>query len=245
MFTGLNAHLGINDLSKSEFIFVHDSRTDGSFLLHHFISTWLKGQKNIVLLGLSQSLGHYASACQKLGVNLQVFKEQGQFIYIDGLNILYNGFKSGASTNPFSPKDMCALLYERLQGLSDNPTLVVIDDLTVFLNIGCSLSDIADTLQFLSALSTQSNCSLLALTHFDEDTDDTELKRVCKNLKHHASLELQVKALATGYSKDLHGELIVTRLNSSQTIPEKKRLHFKVLDKDMKLFAPGTSSAVL
>ena len=80
-----------------------DTLTDGSFLVHHFLSQSFRGLcvclivcmsvtctsisdgHHTVLLSLTQSLLHYSSVCSKLGVNLHA---KSHFVFVDGLTTL-------------------------------------------------------------------------------------------------------------------------------------------------------------
>ncbi|KAF9144751.1 Elongator subunit elp6 [Mortierella sp. GBA39] len=62
--------------------------SDGNFLLHHFISNYLKADQNVVLVGLAGILVHYTMVGRKLGVNLATARTKGNFQFVDGLTQL-------------------------------------------------------------------------------------------------------------------------------------------------------------
>ncbi|XP_078206814.1 elongator complex protein 6 isoform X8 [Callithrix jacchus] len=62
-----------------------DAKTDGSFLVHHFLSFYLKANCKVCFVALIQSFSHYNIVGQKLGVNLTMARERGQLVFLEGL----------------------------------------------------------------------------------------------------------------------------------------------------------------
>ena len=74
MFPQLSSCLGSAEQSKC--VTVDESAADkAGFVLHHFISRWLKSGHKVVIVGLEHSFGHYHSVGIKLGYNLRRFEE--------------------------------------------------------------------------------------------------------------------------------------------------------------------------
>lgn len=93
-FKDLNTILNWPDLyaPSKTFFLVRDTFTaDGSFLLHHFLNSYLlssqqqQQQKNthVKFVSLNQSYFHYSTIELKLNVNLQKEGEEGRFMFID------------------------------------------------------------------------------------------------------------------------------------------------------------------
>ncbi|KAG0241160.1 hypothetical protein B0O80DRAFT_437455 [Mortierella sp. GBAus27b] len=71
------------------FLSISDTQaSDGNFLLHHFISNYVKADHNVVLVGLAGILIHYTTVGRKLGVNLTAARTKGSFCFVDGLTQL-------------------------------------------------------------------------------------------------------------------------------------------------------------
>ncbi|XP_042692223.1 elongator complex protein 6-like [Centrocercus urophasianus] len=70
---------------QGKFTLLRDSRTDGSFLVHHFLSFYLRAGCKVCFLALVQSFSHYNIVAQKLGISLTAAKEQGQLVFLEGL----------------------------------------------------------------------------------------------------------------------------------------------------------------
>lgn len=103
LFVANSTLLGI--LPKGQLILIADTiRADGSFLLHHFIHMFLKGNSASCVVGLEQSLFHYFNVARKLvssafvlgvvthkykGVNLTAEHTKGNFAFINALSTPY------------------------------------------------------------------------------------------------------------------------------------------------------------
>jgi hypothetical protein len=57
-------------LPPGTFLSISDTQaSDGNFLLHHFISNYIKADQNVVLVGLAGILVHYTMVGRKLVSN--------------------------------------------------------------------------------------------------------------------------------------------------------------------------------
>ena len=84
MFPQLSSCLGKAESSKV--VTVSELAPDkAGFVLHHFISRWLKTGQKVVIVGLEHSFGHYHSVGIKLGYNLLKLRENGQVVFYEGL----------------------------------------------------------------------------------------------------------------------------------------------------------------
>lgn len=73
----------------NEFVLINDSlASDGSFLLHHFISLYLKGGHSVCLVTAAQPLSHYDAISRKFGGNIGA--AQDRFRCIDALSMVHN-----------------------------------------------------------------------------------------------------------------------------------------------------------
>lgn len=85
----------------------------------------------------------------------------------------------------------------------DKPVCLVLDDLSVLLSIGVSLEEVVGFVSYCRSLEGR----LVAMVHCEESESEEQLLR--DHLMHVSHLSLQVTGLATGYSKDVHGEVSV------------------------------------
>ena len=248
MFTEFDLHLGADQKNISkDFVVITDTDIDGNFLLNHFISHFLQKNAKVCLFGLGQVQSHYAAACHKIGVNIQAAITKKQFVFVDTLRMLFDGFlaDSSDSNHLFSSvtdTDSLKPLLELVKAVvSENaPSIVLIDDLCALVNIGISVQVIADFLHYCKTLTVERDITFVFLSHLNQD--DPEYSLLHSWLKQYVTLEINVRALKSGYSKDLSGDMSITWDNRYH---QTKQLHFKLLDKDVKLYALGTSSVVL
>ncbi|XP_078254875.1 elongator complex protein 6 [Rhinoraja longicauda] len=247
-------------------ILLCDKQTDGGFLLHHFLSFYLKGGCKVCFLGLQQSFNHYNLVAQKLGVNLSAAKEKGQLVFFEGLrsalDVLLDdkpdGTLQGSSPLQFlsSPSTSLRSLYEFVcTSLSDaNETtwkfpVLIIDDLSVLLSLGVTTENILDFMHYCRAtLCSKLQGNIVVLVHDTDDLGDEENDLMVKSLCYVSHLILNAEALPTGYCKDIHGQLKITERTLSPAKAEKNITNifqYKIQDKNVSFFARGTSSAVL
>ncbi|XP_038664787.1 elongator complex protein 6 [Scyliorhinus canicula] len=268
MFPELNNILTqlLKHVKQGKAVLLCDKLTDGTFLVHHFLSFYLKGGCKVCFLGLVQSFNHYNLVAQKLGVHLSAAREKGQLVFLEGLRssldlILNNGQESASQIpSPLqflsSPNASLQCLYDfvrvSLQETSETTwrfPVLIIDDLSVLLSLGVSPVNIMNFLHYCRAtVCSKFMGNIVTLVHNTEDLEDEENNFVVKSLSHQCHMILQVEGLTTGYCKDIHGQLTVTCRSPSPVKSEKnvnKIFQYKIQDKNVTFFARGTSSAVL
>ncbi|XP_071481654.1 elongator complex protein 6-like [Diadema antillarum] len=265
MFDELNLHLGCSSSSGSTsvppkgnfFLVTEADDADASFLIHHFLSWYLKSGCKVIFLGLAQSFSHYSAVSQKLGVNLPAAKTSGQLEFISGLQyciplvkgsllqeeredcVLQDCIRSG-SMNPLYNILRDSLTKETGAQPYSN-VLVLIDDISILQSLGLDTRLISDFIQYC-----QWQGCLVTLLHCDTGQDeDEEMLYLSNRLQHTCSCHLRVEGLSSGFCKDVHGQLTIVQKLDHDPAESRKLLQFKVTDKNVSFFAAGTSSAVL
>ena len=67
-------------LPPGDYLSITDTQaSDGNFLLHHFISNYVKADQNVILVGLAGILAHYNMVGRKLASGLSREKN----VYLD------------------------------------------------------------------------------------------------------------------------------------------------------------------
>ncbi|XP_026226025.1 elongator complex protein 6 [Anabas testudineus] len=276
MYTELNSILNTtpDSFTQGGFILVSDRHSDASFLIHHFLSFYLRARCRVCFLGLVQSFSHYSAISQRLGVSLAQAKEKGQLIFFEGLkeslSVLIPQEASTASQAVDFLRDPTVglrSLYEFVRSslssfgggeeVTDgaeewgSPVLLV-DDLSVLLSLGLSVGAVLDFTHYCRAtVCSQLQGNMVMLVRCDgqeeEDSGDEGSERLLKGLTHQCSLSLHVQGLPTGYCRDIHGQVEVCwrRRQGDGPHTQKKLFQYKVHDKGASFFARGTSSAVL
>lgn len=263
MFAELNSILNTNpdDFQESKFILVSDRKTDASFLIHHFLSFYLRAGCRVCFLGLVQSFSHYSAVSQRTGVNLIQAREKGQLIFLEGLKeslgVLLNKEKNATSPALDFLQDPSAglrSLYEFVHdslraSVDQGPAVLLVDDLSVLLNLGVSVEAVLDFSHYCRAtICSEIKGSMVMLVRCEgeeeEENEEASSERLLRGLTHQCSLSLHVQGLPTGYCRDIHGQVEVCwRAQGHQN--QRKLFQYKVHDKGASFFARGTSSAVL
>lgn len=274
MFTELNSILNTtpDNFKHGEFVLVSDRQSDASFLIHHFLSFYLRGRCRVCFLALVQSFCHYSAVCQRLGVSLTQAKEKGQLIFLEGLNeslsilIPQEGNTECQAMNFLrDPAIGLRSLYEFVrssvtksgggeEGAEEwGPPVLLVDDVSVLLSLGVSAGAVLDFSHYCRAtVCSQLQGNMVMLVRCDgaeeeDDGDDEGSELLLKGLTHQCSLTLHVQGLPTGYCRDIHGQVEVCwrRRHGDGQHTQKKIFQYKVHDKGASFFARGTSSAVL
>ncbi|KAK2909730.1 elongator complex protein 6 [Channa argus] len=276
MYTELNSILNTtpDSFTQGEFILVSDKHSDASFLIHHFLTFYLRARCKVCFLGLVQSFSHYSAVSQRLGVSLAQAKEKGQLIFFEGLKESLSvlipqeaNITSQAIDFLRDPTVGLRRLYEFVQSSLSSSSdgekvkdeaeewgspVLLVDDLSVLLSLGVSVGDVLDFSHYCQAMvCSQLQGSMVMLVRCDgeeeEDDGDEGSERLLKGLTHQCTLGLHVKGLPTGYCRDIHGQVEVCwrRRQGDGPHTQKKVFQYKVHDKGASFFARGTSSAVL
>ncbi|OCT75339.1 hypothetical protein XELAEV_18030518mg [Xenopus laevis] len=265
MFPELNSLLGVttDTLTLGKFTLLCDSNTDGSFLVHHFLSYYLRAGCRVCFVALVQSFSHYNIVAQKLGVNLSSAKDEGQLVFLEGLksytDLLFGDKSEAEETNP-----LCFLragsdlrpLYSFVSaalapsaGQSWKCPVLILDDLSVLLSLGVTSLQVLDFMHYCRAtVCTQYKGNVLCLVHGAEESGDEENELVLRSLSHQSHLILQAEGLSTGFCKDVHGQLKIIRgaVSSGKRGKNQPEIYqYKIQDKHVAFFARGLSAAVL
>ena len=80
--------VSLEDLPIGKILTATECGADGTFLLHHHVSLFLRAGHNVCIVAFAQSFNHYNSVGTKLGLNLAASKESGKLEFIDGLKAI-------------------------------------------------------------------------------------------------------------------------------------------------------------
>uniref|UniRef100_F6UN53 Elongator complex protein 6 n=1 Tax=Monodelphis domestica TaxID=13616 RepID=F6UN53_MONDO len=229
MFPELNNLLNVSPdkPEQGKFTLLCDAKTDGGFLVHHFLSFYLKANCKVCFVALLQSFSHYNIVGQKLGVNLIAARDRGQLVFFEGLKstveVLF-GSKEQPNTLKFIRESSSDLksLYEFVQkaltpsgdgsATSWKFPVLLVDDLSVLLSLGVEAVAVLDFIQYCRAtVCCQLKGNVVALVHDSDQTEDEENAMLMNALGHQSSLILRAEGLVTGFCKDVHGQLKILR----------------------------------
>ncbi|NXK69248.1 ELP6 protein, partial [Sylvietta virens] len=247
---------------QGQFTLLRDTQTDGSFLVHHFLSFYLRAGCKVCFVALLQSFSHYNIVAQKLGVSLAAAKERGQLVFLEGLKSCLD-LLFGEEEQPGQPSPLQFLSTSELRALFDfvrvslTPTdgdswkgpVLLVDDLSVLLSLGAAPVAVLDFIHYCRvSVCYQLKGNIVVLVHSNEDSEDEENELVVNSLCHHSDLILWAEGLATGFCKDVHGQIkIIKRLSLWQAEEQDlvQTYQYKIQDRNVTFFARGLSAAVL
>ncbi|KAK3541362.1 hypothetical protein QTP86_023088 [Hemibagrus guttatus] len=249
------------------FILLSDRKADASFLIHHYLSFYLKAGCTVCFVGLVQSFSHYTAVAQRLGVNLLQAREKGQLVFVEAL-------KASAAVMLNESSDEAAQLFDYLRSPvpelralfefvsaslsqreaeadSSSAPVLIVDDLSVLLSLGVSVRAVLDFTHYCQAsICSQLQGSVVTLVRCDDEEEDEDedesASRLLQAMSHQCTLSLRVEGLQTGYCRDIHGQVKIWWRGSGESVQSQRKIfQYKVHDKGASFFAPGTSSAVL
>jgi len=233
MFPQVQSALG--DLVATKLITITESVPDKSdFLLHHFISNWLSqdSKNKVLILGIEQSFGHYHGVAMKLGLNLVKLRQSGRVLFYEGLKKIPVLLEDSDNDLEIMKK-----VYDEVGKMVGDYTLVIVDQVTILSIMGFSVKSVYGLCHYLTSLIDQQTSSQLIIRMFE----DAESRNPIVHLVSRVSmLNIYVEGLSTGLSRDVSGTIRLKCQNNQD-----KSLQFKLLEKDVKVFALGTSQNVL
>ncbi|XP_069585270.1 elongator complex protein 6 [Ranitomeya imitator] len=260
MYPELNGLLGADPESpeRRQFTLISGHKTDAGFLLHHFLSYYLKAGCRVCFVALAQSFSHYNIIGQKLGVSLLSCRDRGQLSFLEGLRsytrLLLTETPETEAENPLrflrTGSDLRPLYDFITAALAPSAgeqwkcPVLIIDDVSVLLSLGVTTLQVQDLLHYCRAsVCHRYQGAVVCLLQGGDGSEDSDHERLLKSLWHQSGLFLQVEGLVTGFCKDVHGQLTIT-----WRIQERHRTliyQYKIHDKTVTFFARGLSGAVL
>ncbi|CAJ0939403.1 unnamed protein product [Ranitomeya imitator] len=225
MYPELNGLLGADPESpeRRQFTLISGHKTDAGFLLHHFLSYYLKAGCRVCFVALAQSFSHYNIIGQKLGVSLLSCRDRGQLSTGSDLRPLYD-FITAALAPSAGEQWKCPVL--------------IIDDVSVLLSLGVTTLQVQDLLHYCRAsVCHRYQGAVVCLLQGGDGSEDSDHERLLKSLWHQSGLFLQVEGLVTGFCKDVHGQLTITW--RTQERHRTLIYQYKIHDKTVSFFARG------
>jgi hypothetical protein len=232
--------------------------SNGNFVLNCLIAGQIQKESGICLVALHNSFGHYHNVSTKLGCNLHQLQEKGYVESIEVLKLLngsLNTVHDDKTQNFFfgneenDVKNLFQLIEEKIKKLLQKRKFVslVIDDLSDLLSLGIPVKEVLSFFQYCrTLLESHPGLSLVILTHVAEGDEEQHL--LAAGLCHVADMTVTICGLKTGQSSDVSGTMKVIRRRWDQSMigsewNKQNLYHFRLLDRQVKVFAPGTASS--
>ncbi|NXR85158.1 ELP6 protein, partial [Hypocryptadius cinnamomeus] len=196
------------------------------------------------------------------GVSLAAAKERGQLVFLEGLksclDLLFGEKEQPGQPSPLQFLSTCDLraLFDFVRvslsatgGDSWKGPVLLVDDLSVLLSLGAAPVAVLDFIHYCRVwVCCQLKGNVVVLVHSNEDSEDEENELVVNSLCHHSDLILWAEGLATGFCKDVHGQIKIIKRLSLRHAAEQDLVQiyqYKIQDRNVTFFAPGLSAAVL
>jgi len=234
MFTSLESIIG--PLNKENLLLcVDQTKGRSGFLNHHFISYGISRQMKVVLVGLDQTFGHYHSVGMKLGYNLHKLREEGSVVFVDGTKMILPSVL-GVETI-FSPERGLEEFFLAVSKLLSDNCILIIDNISVLSALGFSSRELLMLMSKLTDQVERLAGQMLCTVSGEPDSFTNSLHR-------RSAITFTVQDLSTGKSRDVSGHLNIKRRVELGEF-EAQDFHFRIEEKNVRIFPPGTSSAVL
>uniref|UniRef100_A0A8C3D5H0 Elongator complex protein 6 n=1 Tax=Corvus moneduloides TaxID=1196302 RepID=A0A8C3D5H0_CORMO len=178
---------------------------------------------------------------------LAAAKERGQLVFLEGLKSCLDLLFGEEEHVPphISLFDFVRVSLTPADGDSWKGPVLLVDDLSVLLSLGAAPVAVLDFIHYCRvSVCCQLKGNVVVLVHSNEDSEDEENELVVNSLCHHSDLILWAEGLATGFCKDVHGQV---RLSLRQAAEQDlvQIYQYKIQDRNVTFFARGLSAAVL
>ncbi|XP_055342981.1 elongator complex protein 6-like [Paramacrobiotus metropolitanus] len=243
-------------------------RAQGSFVPLHFLSLFLKQSHPCCFLSFSEAYIHSKIITTKCGFSLQNYVSSGllryysahdpDFTSVSTIRMMETKSCTGTEcTGQPSPMHLLGehpapLLHTVFRAISlviaemrakypDRPPCIVIEDLSLILDLGCELKTVIAFVHSLHSL-VEDGCLVLYTSASEDLETDVELRNF---LFHYAEWNLETYGLRSGLSSALDGELRIYVRKPGSLCETNKILQYKVQERRIQFFAPGTSHGTL
>ncbi|XP_049827599.1 uncharacterized protein LOC126266943 [Schistocerca gregaria] len=187
----------------------------------------LSGDRAVCLVCLMHTPVHHRNVLARLGVPKP--ETHAALYFVDALSQL--GCISGCSPDDLFSQIIKVISAAQVSGISH--LSLILDDVSVLLDIGWDLKQV---ISFLSRLRSLKLASMAVLTH--TAGADTLTSLLAAALIHSSDTAVSVLPLSTGVSADVSGTLIIRHLQRPNNTPQ--TFHFRLTDRQVKVFAPGS-----
>lgn len=266
MFESLKSAIAASGAGEdNDLILISETATSSANgLVTHFLASAVASAHPVCFVTLQNTWGHHCNIGNKLGLNLRQQSDLGSVKVIDGLKLLSTVLDQSVEDvgdHPFgfivnNCESPLRNLYRRVKSSvqawqeSGKYFLIIIENVTSLLNMGVQTRDIDIFIQYCRNLvgdhqSTKFGTLIVVTSADDKDEDASHLTNM---VAHSASVHLSIRGLSTGSSREVHGDLRITafdRQNPHLCLPNVHNFQYKMEEKNMKLFAPGTSANLL
>lgn len=244
MATSVLLACGLNEQRLQPYTHLsEESGVDGGFLISSILGQRIRvPNAGTILICLHQTFSHYCSAGIRLGYNLQMSLGKNLRV-IDILNDIAGDF--GKSKWTTTTGNFLQLLWDEIQTQSmelfaaKSTITVIIDDLSVLLNLGASPGEIMRFANRLRQWSEGRNADVAIVTKLNTceafGTLMNQIGELC-------DIHVVIERLKSGNFKEVDGKIVVKKDTCSAPFDfqeGEKTILYKVLERNIKIFNPG------
>lgn len=239
-------HLDLN--SDDKIIAIRENKlSDANFILTSLISKTFSDQNSLCLVILHNTLGHYQNVGKRLGYDLLAQISADRARTIEPMKQIVDDIASSNTMPVYLQQNKETVVRHLFNEIKQNIDelqkqnggrcmSLVIDDISHLFDLGVDLKNVLRFLKYCNGLVVSSNVTVIVNCHVSTEIDEI----VANIMFHSADLCVNVSALRTGRSRNVSGVLSVNRNTSTKNQHQQtSTYHFKLTDRDIKLFAPG------
>lgn len=218
---------------------------DSTFLVSCVLGHCIKNNLATLVVSTHNSQLHFHNVGVKINYNLQKHIDSGLINFYNAGDVIVNSL---VENQEISLGNVFLDIKERILAIREKygTVNVIIDGISHFFNLQYSLKDLNKFCEDVISLYTDDNTNSFMLFHTNVVDDD--VTNVLANLlSHKAHIVVTVESLSSGWSADVSGHLTVTypgkKFESEHMYNmdiKPSRYLFKLFDRGVKLFAPGT-----
>ncbi|CAD0199346.1 unnamed protein product [Chrysodeixis includens] len=219
------------------------NRCDSSFVTSCVLNYCIKNKTAVIVVSTHNSFQHYQNVGLKINYNLQRYVDTGLVDFFNFGEYCTNSLLTNNQLPELLPKIKEKIEFMRQKHDAVN---VILDGVTHLFDLNYSLREVNLFCNELIKIVTSYNNSFV-LCHCNEANEDDVSYLMANLLSHKAHTVLEVENLPSGWSADVAGHLTITypglKFDSDHMhIMDIKpsRYLFKLFDRGVKLFAPGT-----
>ncbi|XP_068221579.1 elongator complex protein 6 [Palaemon carinicauda] len=254
---------GVSIAEGGVFLISESPTTSASGLVSHFLSFGVTNNSHVCFVSLQHTWGHYCNIGNKCGMNLRQQATEGKVKVIEGLKLMSEVINEDFqdANHPFSfmlepskqpLRNLYNIILETVESWRENKEhfVLIIDGVSSLLNLGVLSSEIEIFLNYCRTLiEGDDGCKyagvlIIVTKSYGRDEDTVHL---VNRLAQCSAVHMSLEALSTGFSREVHGNLrlIFNHASPHLSLPDVQLFQYKMEDKNIRLFAPGTSAGVL
>ena len=130
----------------------------------------------------------------------------------------------------------------RSESGQESSTLVIIDDVSTLLSLQVSVSSIHKLVSRIRSFSLNHRMMIVIQTHIDDECEDEEMNTLAGCIASASDVWIESSKLETGFSQSIDGYIRLHDYKNRIIGKEVRKYHFKTMERNTKIFLPGSLS---